>query len=302
MRYKLYISSPVQQLNLEITEDQFHALEEAKEFLHFVVTHEESYDILVSNYLEFEQEILQLTLQNMMYSDYSTDGFYELRMRLNKRLVNLLTSVKLYQDLSRHLIPENFNDRKKYQNDIKCLFSKEYDNKVYYRFMEELRRYTQHAGLAVHLTSVSRRRVDPPNSNHREYSVNFSSYSNTLKKDKMFNAAKFPELDDEIDLKIAVRHYIESLSAVHISIREIFKKNTLDSREIIKSAHIKFNEEFDCNTQYLRAASIDKDSIEEDIAILLDWDDVRIKLQQKNKSLTRLSDSYITSISKEKKN
>lgn len=80
-------------MEIEIDESEFNELEKAKEFLHFIVTHEESYDIIISNYIEFEQEILQLTLQNVMYHDSTSSSFYELRMRLNKRLINLFPSL-----------------------------------------------------------------------------------------------------------------------------------------------------------------------------------------------------------------
>lgn len=298
MKYILYIPSPVKKMEIEIDESEFHELEKAKEFLHFIVTHEESYDIIISNYIEFEQEILQLTLQNVMYHDSTSSSFYELRMRLNKRLINLLTSVKLYQDLGIHQIPKFLCEREKYQTEIKKLFSNEYDKKNHYRFMEELRKYTQHAGLAIHLTSFSMSRANSQNSSQVEYSVNFSSYLEQLKKDKMFNGCKFPKMEDEIDLKLAVRHYIESVSFVHSSVRELFKDFTNDSRNKLESAHTKFKEEFKCDTDYLRAVGFDRKSNVKDISILLDWDDVRIILQQKNKRLTKLSNGYITSMSK----
>ncbi len=299
MEYKLYIPSPVKKLQLEISENEFTELENAKDLLHFVVTHEESYDILISNYKEFEQEILQLTLQNMLYSEYSTDSFYELRMQLNKRLINLLTSVKLYQDLGVHQIPIDIHERAKKQDDIKHLFAKEYDNNIHYKFMEELRKYTQHAGLPIHLTRFNTRNTGEENKYRHEYSINFSSYSERLKKDKMFNHSKFPELENEIDLKSSVRHYIESISLVHISIRELFNELTNNAREKIKLAHAKFHEKYKCNTDYLRAACVGDELTIRDIAILLDWDDVRIKLQQKNRKLIKLSKGYITGISKE---
>ena len=298
MKYILYIPSPVKKMEIEIEENEFNELEKAKEFLHFIVNHEESYDIIISNYIEFEQEILQLTLQNVMYHDSTSSSFYELRMRLNKRLINLLTSVKLYQDLGIHQIPKYLTERVKYQTEIKKFFSNEYDNKNHYRFMEELRKYTQHAGLAIHLTSFSMSRANSQNSSQLEYSVNFSSYSEQLKKDKMFNGSKFPKMEEEIDLKLAVRHYIESVSFVHSSVRELFKNFTNDSRNKLESAHTKFKEEFKCDTNYLRATGIDRKSNVKDISILLDWDDVRIILQHKNKRLTKLSDGYITSMSK----
>ncbi|WP_321343021.1 hypothetical protein [uncultured Draconibacterium sp.] len=299
MKYLLYIPSPVKKMELQIDENEYSELEKAKEFLHFIVTHEESYDILISNYVEFEQEILQLTLENMMFRDSGTDIFYELRMRLNKRLINLLTSVKLYQDLGKHLIPKFITERKKYQREIEILFSKEYDNKKHYKFMEELRKYTQHAGLAIHITHFNMKTTNAHTNSRLEYSVNFSLNYERLQRDKMFNVTKFPEMEGEIDLKIAVRHYIESISLVHSSIREIFKDQSNNSRELIKKAHTNFKDQFKCDTYYLRAAKIEGSKRMKDIAILLDWDDVRIRLQQKNRKLTRLSDGYISSISKE---
>jgi len=299
MKSILYIPSPVKKMELEIDENEFMELENAKKFLHFILTHEESYDIVISNYIEFEQEILQLTLQNVMYYDSTSNSFYELRMKLNKRLINLLTSVKLYQDLGMHQIPKFISEREKWQAYLKKLFSNEYDNKNHYRFMEELRKYTQHAGLAIHLTSFSMSTTNSQNSSHFEYSVNFSSYSEELKKDKMFNGSKFSEMKDKIDLKTAVRHYVESISYIHDSIRELFRDFTNDSRNKLESAHKKFKEEFKCDTDYLRAACFDGKSNDKDISLILDWDDVRISLQGKNKKLTKLSSGYITSMSKE---
>jgi hypothetical protein len=296
MKYVLYIPSIVKKMKLKINKTDFIELKKAKEFLNYIFNVEESYDILISNYVEFEQEILKLTLQNMIFSDYTSEGFYELKMLLNKRLINLLSSVKLYQDLVKHQIPGYFEDRKKFQNRINNLFATEYDNNEHYKFMEELRKFTQHAGLAIHLTIFNMKRTNLEKNYQIEYSINFASYSDKLKEDKMFNLSKFSKIEEKIDLKIATRHYVQSISIIHESTRKLFEEFAEDYRKVIESAHSKFGKYFNCNTDYLTAGRIEDNTIQEKFTILLDWDNVRIKLQQKNKKLIKLDKSYITSI------
>lgn len=57
MKHILKVFSTVRQLEIEISEKEFIELKEAKEFLHYIANLEESYDIVISNYTEFEQEI-----------------------------------------------------------------------------------------------------------------------------------------------------------------------------------------------------------------------------------------------------
>lgn len=234
----------------------------------------------------------------MMYESYSFDDFYSLRMNLNKRLINLLTAVKLYQDLAKHQIPNKIADRKKIQQQIKGFYSNFYDSNIYYKFLEELRKYSQHAGLPIHLTTFKMGRTSLEEDFSLEYTINFASYFERLKKDKMFSSNKFPKMESKIDIKIAVRHYIESISIIHDSIRKLFVDATTNSRNKIKLAHAKFEKEFDCRTDFLNVCKIEDNNITEKIAILLDWDDVRIKLQKKNKVLTNLSKRYITGMTK----
>jgi hypothetical protein len=139
---------------LAIDEKRFYLLRKSKSCLVAALTIEENYELLISNYLELEKECLSVTCDNMIRRNQGYSEFFDIRLRFNKRLVNLLTSTKLYIDhVGQHVsscIPSTCEEKP----NISELLSHRYDTHFEYRLMEALRNYVQHRGLAVHSTSM----------------------------------------------------------------------------------------------------------------------------------------------------
>lgn len=109
---------------------------------------EEKYELIISNYLELEKDSLSISSSNMLRRSYNYSDFFDVRSTFNRRIVNLLTSTKLYLDqIYQHVKVCNLD----LANIIKQKTNKEYDSVFEYRFMEALRNHVQHHGLAVHL-------------------------------------------------------------------------------------------------------------------------------------------------------
>jgi len=181
MRYILCLPFLGETREVEIDEADYWALIEAKKVLFNCFSIEKKYEILLSNYLEFEQQILHVTASQMIRglppSTYEARQTIELDIRLmiDLRLVNLLTSARLYLDhLSGH-IRECLPQQSNITCLVKSLCSVEYDNRPEYRFMEALRNHVQHRGLAVHLVKLLSRWTDPSEEGLLEYSLGILS-------------------------------------------------------------------------------------------------------------------------------
>ena len=190
---------------IEITEENFLALQGAREVLTNALAIEENYEILICNYLELEKQILNDTANYMVRDHVEYSDVFDVRLALNVRLVNFLTSARLYIDqLSRHVrgcLPELTDEI------VKAGFSKEYDENPEYRFMEALRNHVQHRGLPIHWISHGARWTEIGENGLLEYSMELSSQRSFLEEDKKFNKTVLQELDDEIDLKMNARCY-----------------------------------------------------------------------------------------------
>src|SRR5687767_2658946 len=98
MRYlvKKAILGPVPEL--EISAEKYKQLQSARTILSHAFSLEETYEIVITNYLALETSILSATAAHMIRESLSYSDFYAMRLELNVRLVNLLTATRLYLD------------------------------------------------------------------------------------------------------------------------------------------------------------------------------------------------------------
>src|SRR4029453_12971123 len=92
---------------ITITEADYVAYKASRNALLNGFAIEEKYEILISNYLECENEILvAASAASMVRNHIGYSDFFGFRLGLNLRLVNLLTSVRLYIDQVGQHVPE----------------------------------------------------------------------------------------------------------------------------------------------------------------------------------------------------
>ncbi len=81
--------------------------------------------------------------------------------------------------------------------------------------MEALRNHVQHYGLPVHWVSTGSRWTSPEADGLMEFSVDLLAVRTRLAEDGTFKKEVLAELSERIDLKAAVRRYLESIGTVH---------------------------------------------------------------------------------------
>ena len=283
-----------------MTRQIFRALIEAKKVLFSCLSIEKKYEILLSNYLEFEQQILHVTASRMIRN--SPPSVYEahlmidldVRLMMDLRLVNLLTSARLYLDhLSGHM--KECMPRESYKTcPVGSLRAVEYDSKPEYRFMEALRNHVQHRGLAVHLVTLPTRWTEIGEEGHLEFSLGILSLKSKLESDRKFKKQVLNEIPDKVDLKLATRCYIESLSNIHIEIRKLIANSVSQSRRKIEDAFCQYQGEYKEDVTMLQVVQVLGKEIVESDSLFLELDDIRKKLEERNGELSNLHKRFAT--------
>ncbi|HWP92590.1 MAG TPA: hypothetical protein VNN20_10395 [Thermodesulfobacteriota bacterium] len=294
MRYLLRKAGLGNVPEIEISEFEYLEYKKAQNILSNALAIEEKYEIVIANYIDFEQEILEITTNHMVREHLDYSDFFKVRLGLNIRLVNLLTAVRLYIDQSNQNVTECLPNDSNAKGNVKKLFSKEYDENRDYRFMEALRNYVQHRGIPVHWTQLGGRWISLDDDRLLEYSMELASQRSYLEEDEKMKNSVLDEMDDKVDLKAATRSYIESISKVHDSARSMIAESTAYSRRLIEDAHRRYSEVYSGSLLGLRACIWDEHKQIASVPILLDWDDIRVDLQKRNRKLVNLSKRYVT--------
>lgn len=282
---------------IEIDSERYSALRNARNLLISALAIEEKYDLLFSNYLELEKECLNYATECMVQGSLGYGGFALARQSINRRIVNLLTSTRLYVDHVQQNIKICIGDDSNF--DAKILMSEQYDKNFSYRFMEALRNYVQHCGLAIHRVSTPTRWTSNDDNRELEFGFNVFAERHVLEESKKFKSAIVGEMPEKVEIIRASRSYVGSISIIHSEIRDAIKFNVNEARKTLQRAIDEYQSVNDGCAIGLKAlkfktADFPKDIVDE-FPILLDWDDSRIELEQKNCQIKNLEKRFVSS-------
>jgi len=278
--------------DIEISEREFSRIHQSNEVLRNARSLEEIYEILIIAYKEFETKIFEISFDNMIYLSSGNEPLSKAFIVINAKLLNLLSSVTMFKDQSVHYVKQILQLEN--TASLKPEFSKEYDSNIEYQFMDALRNYIQHRGLPIHYIKFPSKWTSLDGDGLLEYSLEFSSIKDRLIEDEKIKKTVLKKLGDEIDLKMATRSYVESISNIHDSFRQMIRASVNESRKIIEETHDTYNGRIQGSISTYQAIKIDRQKLLESVPLLLDWDDVRIKLEEKNRKLTNLKKCYVT--------
>ncbi len=281
----------------EIHEEQFVRLKKSHSILLSARAIEEKYDLLISNYFEFEKELLSKIAEHSLFEQTSYNAFYDLRSILNRRVINLLTSTKLYCDqIEKHvrgcktITSESFT---------KPLFSEEYDNHIEYRFLDAMRNHVQHYGLAIHSLTLPSAWTGEGDMRRLVNSIKLFTHKDELYKDSQFKLTTLRELSDKIDLVNAIRVYVNSFNTIHRKIRALIENNITCARDdfdqIIKNYQSINSGDAVGIYAYSVASGDFNEKPNEKFPIMLDWDNVRVRLIKKNQAYNNIHRQYVSS-------
>ncbi|MGZ8252276.1 MAG: hypothetical protein ACXWT7_08015 [Methylophilaceae bacterium] len=280
---------------LEITPKAYADLKSARNVLTNAFAIEEKYEIVISNFLDLEKQLLVIAVTNSVRSTLNYAEFFDTQSVLNIRLVNLLTGTRLYLDQLQQHVESCAPKQPNIKDLVKTRCSKEYDDFFEYRFMEALRNHVQHRGIPIHFIDQKSQWTSFKDDGLMEFSVHIFAQRKYLEEDEKFKKAILNEISKNIDLIATSRKYIESISAINEFVRESIKESVLLARETIESAHNSYKQVYTESLVGICAMEINNGQEISSVPLLLDWDDVRIQLQKRNKQLINLTKRFVSS-------
>lgn len=245
-KYVTFIIENGPQKNLTaISKDQFNNIKNAKENLVNMLYIEEKFNFIVENFFELEHDLLKVTLNKVYFPSYTVDWSLSVSdiHLINRRLINLLTTTKLYLDQVTHDINMINHGIPGLTEQIKKQTNYQYDNVLGYRVMEALRNYVQHRGLPVHVLSYNYKSTDEnqllEDTIETEHSISPMIRLADLEKDGKFKKAvlnELKQLGDKINIKNYTREYIESLFQIQKFLRDTLNIAVYKWEDIINNA------------------------------------------------------------------
>lgn len=253
----------------------------------FRLLSKETYEILVTNFLEFEVFLLESAAKSAVREIPPYLEQHELKMGSIVRLANFLSSARMYVDQVPRRVQRCFSPGEEQKAAVVREFSRCYDTYPEYRFMEALRNHVQHCGVPVHWTETGMGWTSVDADGVLEYYVEIASLRSILEEDGKFKRAVLDELGNRVALSHAVRLYTECLSSTQDTVRTLLDERVAAARRDLQSAHDRFPEKDELTEVALKATKTTGENTEE-VPLLLTCDVIRDQLRKKNKRLTNL--------------
>lgn len=270
-------------LQMDISETRYKELANAREVLSDALAFEQRYELLLGNFIAMELAFTEISLRATVEPLFRYSELAETLRQANRHLVNVLTAMRGYADQ----VTQGFD----------CLeleprfgliaiaeLVKIFERSADYRFMWELRNYVQHKATAIHGFEGSDAARCGPNGWVEEITLYASKAS--LKADRFFKTRVLDEQPEKIDVRRRARQSVQEVGVTHLAIRSAISEHVSLARSTFESAIRDYEEggaESAIGLCTRRAGDADAD-----VPVLLDWDDVRLQLVEKNYRPPRL--------------
>jgi len=245
---------------------------------------ERRYELLKGNFLAWEDFCAQWDLRATIDFDHTYDRWAAVILEADRHIMNLLSTGRTYVD---QVVRDftSFGGEGHFAEKAKELMHAAYDRSFDYRFIYELRDRAQHRALPVDGIDGGIR----PKAGDSERTLFYASKKRIESDRGKFKKRVLDEAGEKIDLRLLLRGYMTEMSKIHIALRETVEAECLRSRATINLAIKDYvsaqEEDGSSGNKALGLASVveAEDSICDIVPLLLDWDDVRVKLAATNR-------------------
>ncbi len=279
---------------MDITEAEFNELKEAKRVLRRALDIEDKYELLISSYIELEQDALCLNVKHMVSNDFDYIEIQKRRTLINKRLVSILTTARLYlEKIAKEASSCTNNPTDK--DVVDGFRSEKFDTFREYKFVEKLRNIVQHHSLPVHGMTFGTKLIESECGDSHQYTSSFMANKEELEKSDRFSQELLDELPEKLDLLHEIRVYISAISDIQRQVRGLINEAVTTSRNALENMINRYKDFDESGAKGLVAVHETSDDDYEAVPILLDWDDVRLSLVKKNQPLVNLDKKFVRS-------
>jgi hypothetical protein len=222
---------------MPLTEAEFSKLERSHVLTSELIDFEEKFDVLSGNFLSLEKALLRITLEREIWHDLDYWEFQNIRTEINRKILNLLSTCRLYQDSKITHLKTIFGAGSSFPEEVAKKNSEIYDGSFSFRFMEALRNYAQHRAFAVSGVTLHGRWIDAYNSSLPHWrrqgismQIDLSELDSNFKKSVLLEAKT---LDPFPELKLMVREYVDGIRTLHAFTRKAVEELAKESDDAL---------------------------------------------------------------------
>jgi hypothetical protein len=260
---------------------------------------EEKLGMLLGNWIELEQHLLSLALSAQVGLTADWSASIEQVFTVNRRLVNLLSSCRVYIDHVRHSLSTIYGPDSQQVLAFKESLAEKYDSSGDYRAMEALRNYTQHRGIPVREIRSTQTLVTTGQTQRIRHHVAAYIHTEELVSDKDFKAKVAAELATrgaKLDMRPMWRTYVECLGDAHGQLRVRMANDVSEWEQAVRQSISLFQGTFGDDAVGLAAfAAGDEGDVINSVAVFSDFIERRKSLVAKTPKLDNLSMRYVSS-------
>lgn len=270
-------------LKLSISGGRYNELFHARNVLSEALAFEQRYELLLGNFISMELALTEICMRNKVEPQHQYVESAGMLESANRHVVNMLTAMRAYADQvvqdfkCLHLDP-SFKDAARSE------LNEAFNRSPEYRFMYSLRNHVQHKAVAIHgFSSNDEGAID---ANGWVEVVKFYASKIALGADKNFKIRVLEEQPEKIDVRRAARRSMQAIGKVHFALRNVSKDHVARSRSVIEMAISEYREAGAMSIACFGARRLGDAGAH--ISLSLDWDNVRLRLVEKNRNLPLL--------------
>lgn len=283
---------------IPVSKERFEQVRVAKRNLVRIVVIEETFDFLVENYREYEHDLLDLALQQMVHNDWTWHSFRFDIQRINRRTANLLSAGTSYLDQTRKQLAADQGEDPEILAAFDEMRRRTYEAKLGYRAMQELRGYAQHRSFPVHRMSFPSSWEPPGKFENLVFRVNPQLELRELREDPKFKSDVLRDLEaigEQVPITPLVRGYVEGLFEIHEFVRRRFESAATTWEAELRRVLSDARNEFGGDKPGLAIVARDDRNVVSDSEEVFDHLlTYRARLQRKNGFLMKLSSRYVS--------
>jgi hypothetical protein len=205
-----------------ISADESTLINEAITGLRTILAFEDKFFVVMENFLELELCTAGIAATRMLRPLVKDEEFGDDIREANRRMINLLTSFRLYRDQTvQHLaslVPGT---------DLRTLFKGEETKSFAFRVVEALRNHVQHRDLPVYTMTVGSGWASEPPAPKLRHHTRLAMRLSQLEEDDRFPSAVLSELQalpELPDLALLLREYASIIARIHRDLRAEFSQ------------------------------------------------------------------------------
>jgi len=281
-----------------LSESDYKALLKARESSFQALAIEEKFGLVIQNFLDFERTLNDLALSSLVSMDYEWSAFIDSIQLVNRQLVNLLSTCRLYVDHIPQHLNSLFGPSAAQAAKFTDATSKEYDSSLGYRVMYALRNYVQHSGFPVHSLKIGGGWLEPLKPSKSRHMVNAFVSIAELEKEPQFKKTVLEELKalgPTVDIKQMVRQNHSSFSRLHAYVRTLISPDLKQWDALLESTLVQWKSTHGEATGLSVVEVDDKNHIVAEHSIFDDMIKRRRYLASKNMTVTNMELHYVSS-------